>query len=198
MKIHNKFAVFTFTIISPIAFANDTGAVDITVSGVIEAETCKLIESELPDLHVDIGTFPLKEIQGMRDGKSVYGTFSPKKTISFICDGTGRGVNFSFNSNAGFCKTVSAGSSFSFLCNEEPDGASLGIGYAFSWKNEKGVNDSATIHGSYKLGSVHKGLIEDGKFDLMLRTIFYAPYESVPQVKPGKIQNHLSVTVWNP
>lgn len=198
MKIHNNFAAFTFIIISPMAFANDTGTVDITVSGMVEAETCKLIESEIPELHVDMGTFPLKKIQEIREGKSVYGTLSPRKKISFICDGTGAGVNFSFNSNAGFCKTISGGGNYTFLCNEDPDGASVGIGYAFSWKNEKGDDDQATIFGSYKLGSVHSGLIEDGKFDLTLKTIFYAPYESAPQVKPGKIKNHLSVTVWNP
>jgi hypothetical protein len=198
MKIYNKFIVSTFIIISPMAFANNTGAVDITVSGMIEAETCKVIESEIPDLNIDMGTYPLKEIQDIRDKKSSYGQFTAQKKLSFICDGAGKGVNFSFNSNADTCRTVSGGGNFPFLCNEDPDGASIALGYFFKWKNEKGNNDNANVDGGYNFGKVHSGAIQDGKFDLMLSSIFYAPYENSPQVKPGKIQSHLSVTVWNP
>lgn len=198
MKIHNNFAALTFILISPMASANDVGAVDITVSGMVEAETCKVIESETPDLNIDIGTYPLKKIQDMRDKKSSYGQFTAKKTLSFICDGAGKGVNFSFNSNADMCRTVSGGGNYSFLCNEDPDGASVALSYIFKWKNEKGNDDKANIHGEYDFGKVHSGAIEDGKFDLMLSSVLYAPYENAPQVKPGKIQGHMSVTVWNP
>ncbi|MFM1714088.1 hypothetical protein [Aeromonas salmonicida] len=190
-------SIMTLLLLSPqFAFAdtvNSKDSVNISVTGFVEAETCKLIEAEMPELDVNMGTFPLAKLQEMRD-KGSYTSFPANKTVSFKCDGSAKLVNFTVKSNASKC-TVADGSKY--LCNEAENGATVGLGYGVNWMSPTGEEISQVIYGPYDMNTVNSGKIDNGAFDFNLRSIFYSPYKSHEIVSPGEIKGHLLVTVWN-
>ncbi|MGT4069344.1 UNVERIFIED_CONTAM: type 1 fimbrial protein [Aeromonas hydrophila] len=195
-------SIMTLLMLSPQIVLAETvtaeDSVNISVTGFVEAETCKMIESEMPELHVNMGTIPLKELQEMRDGNKNYGRFKVGKNISFKCDGSAKKINFTMKSNASLCNILTSGlSNTQYVCNEAVNGATVGLAYGMGWVDDTGAEKSEVIFGTYDMNSVQSGKIDDGKFDLNLDTIFYAPYKSHRAVSPGEIKGHLLVTVWN-
>ncbi|MGE6162962.1 fimbrial protein [Aeromonas salmonicida] len=173
-------------------------SVNISVTGFVEAETCKLIESEMPDLTVDMGTIPLKSLQEMRDGKASYGVFKVNKKVSFRCDGAAKKVNFTMQSNSAVCPIASSSNHNNrFLCNEVENGASVGLAYRTTWIDDSSTSKEAVIYGPYNMNTIQSGKINDGKFDMELKDLYYGPYKDQETVSPGEIKGHLLITVWN-
>lgn len=186
----------TLLLLSPHFVFADTvhkDSVNISVTGFVEAETCKLIEAEMPELDVDMGTLPLAKLQEMRDSGS-YAAIRIDKKVSFKCDGAAKMVNFTVKSNASKC-TIADGSQY--LCNEAENGATVGLGYGVGWMSPTGEEISKVIYGPYDMNAVNSGKIDNGAFDFNLRSIFYSPYKIHEVVSPGEIKGHLLVTVWN-
>ncbi|HHQ4457148.1 TPA: fimbrial protein [Aeromonas hydrophila] len=184
----------------PVLAANalSKDSVNISVTGFVEAETCKLIESEMPDLTVDMGTIPLKSLQDMRDLKASYGIFGVHKNLSFRCDGAAKKVNFTIHSNSAVCPIASSSTHNSnYLCNEASNGASVGLAYRTTWVDDTDEKKSEVIFGPYDMSTIQSGKISDGKFDVELQDIYYGPYKDQETVSPGEIKGHLLITVWN-
>ncbi|WP_131245266.1 fimbrial protein [Aeromonas bestiarum] len=174
-------------------------SVKISVTGMVEAETCKLIEAEMPEVDIDMGTLPLKELQEMRDGNKVYGQIRVNRKISFTCDGSAKKVDFTFKSDAPSCPISAKGLNTSkYLCNEAENGATVALAYDINWKDPTGENKREVLWGDSNMNTVYSGMIDNGKFDFQLPVIFYAPYKSHPTVSPGEIKGSVLVTVWNP
>lgn len=190
-------SIMPLLLLSPqFAFADTVqskNSVNISVTGFVEAETCKLIESEMPELDVDLGTFPLAKLQEMSDSGS-YTSMKVGKKVSFKCDGAAKMVNFTVKSNASSCPVAGGGS---YLCNEAENGATVALAYDFSWISPTGENQRKVVMGSYDMNTVQKGKIDNGAFDFNFTDIFYSPYKSHKTVAPGEIKGNLLVTVWN-
>lgn len=173
-------------------------SVHISVKGFVEAETCKLIEAEMPDLNVDIGTISLAKLQAMRDGKETYGRLIVNRKVSFKCDGAAKKVNFTVKSNNPMCAiSVPDSVNKSYLCNEAENGATVALAYAVNWIDPTGQKQDEVVIGTYDMNKVQGGKIDNGAFDFNLGTVFYGPYASHESVSPGEIKGHLLVTVWN-
>lgn len=189
-------SIMTLLLLSPqFAFADTVqskNSVNISVTGFVEAETCKLIESEMPELDFDMGTLPLAKLQEMRD-KGSYAAMRVGKKVSFKCDGAAKMVNFTIKSNASPCTAVGG----TYLCNEAENGATVALAYDFTWISPTGEVERNVIMGSYDMNTVNKGKIDNGAFDLNFTSMFYSPYKSHEIVSPGEIKGELLVTVWN-
>ncbi|MFM4930322.1 fimbrial protein [Aeromonas dhakensis] len=180
------------------AYDNVKDAVNISVTGFVEAETCKLIEAEMPDLTVDMGTIPLKKLQEMRDGKTYYGSIKVGKRVSFRCDGGAKKVNFTMQSNSAVCPITSSSSTDNrFLCNEAEHGASVGLAYRAAWMDDSSTSKEQVVYGGYDMSKIQSGKIDDGKFDVEFKELYYGPYQNQETVSPGEIKGHLVITVWN-
>lgn len=178
------------------ALAANDRSVTINVSGIVDAPTCSLIESEDGNYEYDFGRLPLSNLREMLDGTRPNGSYMVERIVKFKCDGAVSFVNFQFKpTSKKSCPSGTKKSTWNFFCNEVEGGSTLGLGYRFMWADKDKMAQDAYMYADWDFNRVESGAIEKGEFALNLVSFFWAPYKNV-EITPGEARYTMGITMW--
>ncbi|WP_339330483.1 hypothetical protein [Aeromonas hydrophila] len=192
-----KIGLIFISIFPIMALAANDRTVTINVSGVVEAPTCSLIESEHGNYEYDFGRIPLSHLSEMLDGTRVNGSYTVDRNIQFKCDGAASFVNFQFKpTSRKICPSGTKKATWNYFCNEVEGGSTLGVAYLFTWVDKNKSEKVEYLYSDRNFDSVESGIIENGVFNLNLKHFYWAPYKNGIQVLPGESKYTMGITVW--
>ena len=191
-----KIGLAFISMLPAMALAANDRTVTINVTGVVDAPTCSLVESENGNYDYDFGRLPLSHLREMLDGTRTNGSYIVNRKINFKCDGAASFVNFQFKpTSKKLCPSGTKKSTWNFFCNEVEGGSTLGIGYRMKWTDKNKMAQDAYVYADWDFDNVESGAIENGEFELTLATFFWAPYKNV-EITPGEARYTMGITMW--